>query len=126
MFDYKEDDHKNIYLIGQEELISGQDIIFEIEITKLKQNQEVDFDSENNKYDNIEIEYLNLEDIDTKGDIDYRRLENKKYKNIILYKDIDIEKKYVYPVVYIINDKDNIVKNNHLLIPDKETYGIIG
>lgn len=126
MFDYKEDEHKNIYLIGQEELISGQDIIFEIEITKLKQNQEVDAVFKNIKYDNIEIEYLNLEDIDTKGDIDYRRLENKKYTNVILYKDIDIEKKYIYPVVYIINNKDNIVKNNDLLIPDKETYGIIG
>lgn len=126
MFDYKEDEHKNIYLIGQEELISGQDIIFEIEITKLKQNQEVDAVFKNIKYDNIKIEYLNLEDIDTKGDIDYRRLENKKYTNVILYKDIDIEKKYIYPVVYIINNKDNIVKNNDLLIPDKETYGIIG
>lgn len=117
MFDYKEDNNKNIYLIGQEELISGQDIIFEIEIIKLSQN---------NKYDNIEIKYLILEDINTYGTIDYRRLENKKHQNTILYKDIDLEKEYIYPVVYIINDKDNIVNNNNLLIPDKETYGIIG
>lgn len=125
MFDYKEDHHKNIYLIGQEKLISGQNIIFEVEITKLRKNK-VDAYSENNKYDNIEIEYLNLEDIDNDGNIDYRRLENKKNKNVILYKDIDLEKEYVYPVVYIINDKYNIVNNNNLLIPDKETYGIIG
>lgn len=125
MFDYKEDYHKNIYLIGQEELISGQNIIFEVEITKLRHN-EIDVNSENNKYDKIEVEYLNLEDIDNDGNTDYRRLENKKNKNIILYKDIDLEKEYVYPVIYIINNKDNIVNNNNLLIPDKETYGIIG
>lgn len=125
MFDYKEDHHENIYLIGQEELISGQNIIFEVEITKLRKNK-VDSYSENKKYDNIEIEYLNLEDIDNNENIDYRRLENKKNKNIILYKDIDLEKEYVYPVVYIINDKDNIVNNSNLLISDKETYGIIG
>lgn len=125
MFDYKEDHHKNIYLIGQEKLISGQNIIFEVEITKLRKNK-VDAYSENNKYDNIEIEYLNLKDIDNDGNIDYRRLENKKNKNVILYKDIELEKEYVYPVVYIINDKYNIVSNNNLLIPDKETYGIIG
>ena len=125
MFDYKEDYHKNIYLIGQEELISGQNIIFEVEITKLRHN-EIDVNSENNKYDKIEVEYLNLEDIDNDGNTDYRRLENKKNKNIILYKDIELEKEYVYPVIYIINDKDNIVNNNNLLIPDKETYGIIG
>lgn len=125
MFDYKEDNHKNIYLIGQEELIRGQDIIFEVEIIKL-QNKKDDAYLENNKYDNIEIEYLKLEDINNDGNIDYRRLENKKYKNVILYKDIDLEKEYVYPVIYIINDKYNIVNNSNLLISDKETYGIIG
>jgi hypothetical protein len=124
MLDYKEDDHKNIYLIGQEELVSGQDIIFEIEIVKLNQNQEVDAVFKNTKYDNIEIEYL--EYVDIKSDIDYRKLENKKNTNIISYKDIDINKKYIYPVVFIINNKDKIVKYNDLLIPDKETYGIIG
>lgn len=126
MFDYKEDKDKNIYLIGQEELISGQDMILEIELLKLNQKQEIDVIYKNNKYDNIEIECLNSEYVDIKKDIDYRILENKKNTNIIEYKDIDINKKYIFPVVYIINNKEKIIKYNNLLIPDKETYGMIG
>lgn len=121
MYDQKEDEYGNIYFIYVKDLIEGEDIINIIEIMK--------FDEKIKNINDDDIFITHMKENNNILDIDYRKLENRENKlffETILYKNINIKKIYKYTIIYFPKNKNKIVNNSSLLIPDKETYGEIG
>lgn len=120
MFDERKDNNGNIYLIYVLNNISFQDIIHFIQLKNLEFNYE-------GKYIFLSyIENKNQDDQDN-NKINYRLFENRlEIDKKINYDKINENTKYFYPIIIFSRNIDNIVKNNNELIPEKETYGVIG
>lgn len=114
--DQKIDKYGNIYMIFDiDKYIYGYDIIRNIGLGKfiaLVENKE------------IKDLYMTYVENDNNEDIDYSLLENRKNsENIIkLYdKDIIENKKYKFPIIYVIfNNKHIAVNNNDFVLPPEE------
>jgi hypothetical protein len=142
MFDEKKDNNNNIYLIY---VLTNINIISKKEEDnyenreynqKLKKNIDNSIESEDIKnfiqiknfecnYENKDIYLSYIED--PVEYTDYRLFENRLgIQKIIEYNNIKDNTKYSCPIIIFSKNKDTIINNNNNLIPDKETYGVIG
>jgi hypothetical protein len=114
MFDEKKDNNGNIFLIYVLNNINLEDINNFIQL----KNFELNYD-----YKNIYISYIDIPN----ENVDYKLFENRlNIEKIVNYDNIDNNINYNYPIIIFSKNIDTIVKNSNDLIPDKETYGVIG
>jgi hypothetical protein len=117
MFDEKIDKNGNIYLIY---ILSNINI--SVESYNLKEFIQLKNFELNYEHKNIYLSYIK-----TPEKLDYRLFENRiNVENIINYNEINNDIKYNYPIIIFSKNINTIIKNSKDLIPDKETYGIIG
>lgn len=119
MFDERKDINGNIFLIYVLDNINLDDINIFIRL----KNTELDYDK-----NDIYISYIdNSVYNNLNQDVDYRFFENRlNIEKVINYNNISNNIKYSCPIIIFSKNKDTIVKDSKDLIPEKETYGIIG
>lgn len=129
MFDEIKDKNGNVYLIY---ILTNINISENDEDKKYINNFVESYDiKEFIQIKNFELNYehenIYLSYIEKPENIDYRIFENRlNIENIINYNDINNNIRYNYPIIIFSKNINTIVNNSKDLIPDKETYGVIG
>lgn len=129
MFDEIKDKNGNVYLIY---ILTNINISENDEDKKYINNFLESYDiKEFIQIKNFELNYehenIYLSYIEKPENIDYRIFENRlNIENIINYNDINNNIRYNYPIIIFSKNINTIVNNSKDLIPDKETYGVIG